>query len=100
MSEDAVTELRKELGEKAGRAGEKLHDSASREFSESYRRGNLGFGSNVTPKAFGKGSTDITTWTCVCGEVNRSNRVAKRAGVVVCWLCGTERSYGEDKDEA
>ena len=96
--EDTVTEMRKELGEKAGRAGEKPHDSASREFSESYRRGSLGFGSNVTPKSFGKGATTVQTWSCVCGEVNRSNRVAKRGGEVVCWMCGTQRAFGEDHE--
>ena len=99
MSDDnTVAEMRKELGEKAGRSGEGIHDSASREFSESYRRGNLGFGSNVAPKSFGKGAANIQTWNCVCGEVNRSNRVAKRGGEVVCWLCGTLRSFGEDHD--
>lgn len=96
--EDTVTEMRKELGEKAGRSGEAIHDSASREFSESYRRGNLGFGSNVAPPKFGKGAATITTWNCVCGEVNRSDRVAKRGGEVVCWLCGVPRSYGEDNE--
>jgi len=95
--EDTVTEMRKELGEKAGRSGEALHEGASREFTETYRRGAMGFGSNVAPRLFGKGGTnEIRYWYCVCGEENRSNRVAKKAGEVVCWLCGTPRSYGED----
>jgi hypothetical protein len=96
--EDTVTDLRRELGEKAGRDGEGLHDSASREFAESYRRGSLGFGSNVTPPKFGKGATVVQTWNCVCGYSNRSDRVARRGGDVVCWLCGVQRSYGEDND--
>jgi hypothetical protein len=98
--EDTVTEMRKELGEKAGRSGDNLHKEASREFSESYRRGFLGFGSNVAPKNFGKGAGETRTWPCVCGHINRSDRVAKRGGEVVCWICETPRSYGEDHERA
>lgn len=98
MSDDTVSEMRKELGEKAGRSGDKLHEGASKEFTESYRKGSLGFGSNVTPRKFGKGAVTLQTWNCVCGYVNRSDRVAKKAGQVVCWMCGTLRSYGEDHE--
>ena len=99
--EDTVTEMRKELGEKAGRSGENVHENASREFSESWRRGAMGFGSNTAPPKFGKGGSNVIQyWYCVCGEENRSNRVAKKAGEIVCWLCGTPRSFGEDHERS
>lgn len=99
--EDTVTEMRKELGEKAGRGGDNLHEGASREFGESYRRGAMGFGTNVAPRLFGKGGENVIQyWYCVCGEENRSNRVSKKGGQVVCWLCGTPRSYGEDHERS
>lgn len=99
--EDTVTEMRKELGERYAREGQPKHEGASREFSESYRRGAMGFGSNVAPRLFGKGGSNVIQyWYCVCGEENRSNRVAKKGGNVVCWLCGTERAFGEDHERS
>ena len=100
-SEDRVEDARRELGEKTAREGGVQHENASREFSEAYRRGAMGFGSNVAPKLFGKGGNNVVQyWYCVCGEENRSNRVAKKAGEVVCWLCGTERTFGEDHERS
>ena len=97
---DVVGEMRKELGEKAARSGDsKPHDGASQEFTEGFRKGSIGFGSNVAPRLFGKGSTkNPTLWYCVCGEENRSNRVAKKGGEVVCWRCGVPQSFGEDHE--
>lgn len=109
MSESKLTEanegqriedMRYELGRDAAQRGDQLHDNASEEFTNGYKS-YRGFGSNVTPAKFGKGATTgVTSWFCVCGHENRSNRIAKRGGEVVCWLCGVQREYSEDRDRA
>lgn len=96
--DDKVSSLRKEAGRKAAKKGEALHDTASPEFRDGYRYGALGFGSNVTPVKFGFGADRSSVWYCVCGYENKSNRVAKRGGEVVCWQCGVQQSYGEDHE--
>lgn len=100
MSDEFVSESRRELGEKTAREGGTLHRDASPEFREAFRRGSIGFGSNVTPKKFGRDTIRVSNWFCVCGYENKSNRVAKRAGEVVCWFCGIPRSYGEDHERS
>ena len=96
-NEERVTELRKELGNKAAKKGDALHDSASREFAEGYRRGALGFGGNVIPKNFGKGNGADTGWTCVCGHHNTPERRWMKGGEELCWNCGVQREYSEEK---
>lgn len=94
---DEVADMRRELGEKAAIKGDRVHEGASVEFTEAYRKRSIGFGSNVTPKNFGKGYvTLIDTWICVCGHENKESRRYMREGRVACWLCGTQREYGED----
>ena len=49
------------------------------------------FGSNVTPRKFGRGKDKLTPWTCVCGQENREY-------MVKCGLCTVERKFSEKKD--
>lgn len=98
MSDEFVSQSRYELGLKAAKDGDSIHDGASDEFREGYRRGSIGFGSNVMPKRFGADQIAATIWYCVCGYENKSTRVAKKGGEVVCWNCGVPRAYGEDHE--
>ena len=98
MSDD-IGEMRKELGEKAAISGEPMHQGASNEFKQAYKRKSLGFGSNTMPKKFGKGTIEPKTWTCVCGHVNKTNIVRKVGGIIVCWKCGVDKEYSEEKNE-
>ena len=54
MSEAEVESLRRDIGEKMGRDGEGLHEGASDSAKEGFRRGYLGFGTNVAPRNFGR----------------------------------------------
>lgn len=92
-----VENLRYEAGKDARAKGESLHDNASEEYRRGYSRGS-GLGTNVMPKKFGIGARPVGTWTCVCGHVNKNNIVAKREGNIVCWKCGVQKDYGEDRD--
>jgi hypothetical protein len=90
-NEQQVSEFRKELGEQHARDGlESAGDHSSEEFKQGYKRGEIGWGSNVTPRKFGKGGHELTPWKCVCGQDNK--RYLKR-----CWLCNQSREYSEDK---
>ena len=89
MEEQDVESLRRDIGEKMARDGESLHDNASDSVKEGYRRGTIGFGSNTTPRNFGKGRNERKPWKCVCGHDNP--RYVKR-----CMLCNTHQAYSED----
>jgi hypothetical protein len=95
-AEDSVEATRERLGYDAAKRGDPLHESASDTFKTSYK----GFGSNVVPKRFGAGGEKNPDWKCVCGNVNPGNRTKRIARREVCWLCETEREFGEDRDEA
>lgn len=82
-----IEEMRKELGEKAARNGEPLHEGASDEFKRGYRSGS--FGSNVTPPKFGRGAEIRAPWTCICGKLNPKY-------VRKCFDCGLSQNEGED----
>jgi hypothetical protein len=90
-----VENIRYELGKEARQKGESLHNEASEEFRRGWYRGRGGFGSNITPRKFGKGNTTTDTWECVCGYENVPSRKFVRAGRELCWQCGTERSYSD-----
>jgi hypothetical protein len=68
---DEVESIRKEIGEKMARDGEPLHANASESARDGFRRGAIGWGSNTTPRLFGKGGSELSDWTCVCGRLNR-----------------------------
>lgn len=89
MQEQDVESLRRDIGEKMARDGEPLHENASDSVKEGYRRGKIGFGSNTTPRNFGKGRDERTPWKCVCEHDNP--RYVKR-----CLQCGVHRAYCED----
>lgn len=99
MSEENTAEdMRYELGREYAQKGEKLHDGASEEFVRGYSS-YKGFGSNVSPRKFGKGALmRQETWTCVCGHENSSRVKRKIAGHIVCWQCGVERGLTERAD--
>lgn len=95
--EDRAEDARYELGRDYAMQGKQLHDGASEEFERgfsSYR----GFGSNVSPKKFGKGGRKPQGWTCVCGNENSARVRRKVAGREVCWQCGVERGLTEQAD--
>jgi hypothetical protein len=69
--EQFVEDLRRDIGEKMARDGEPLHDSASDSVRAGFKRGEIGWGSNTTPRLFGKGGDQRTAWTCVCGTENK-----------------------------
>jgi len=81
---DEVESLRREIGEKAARDGEALHANASESAKEGYRRGFLGFGSNIMPPKFGKGADTRQPWICVCGHENK--RYLNN-----CWMCNLSK---------
>jgi hypothetical protein len=91
--EDRVGFLREKIGYEAKKKGEPVHQNASNEFRRGYDRVSVGFGSNVTPRKFGRSSNARSDWTCVCGNVNKGwvrNLVANRE---VCGLCRQEREF-------
>lgn len=88
-----VENIRYEPGKEARQKGETLHEGASEEFRRGWYRGRGGFGSNVTPRKFGKGGSVESGWLCICGHENRSDRRFVKAGQELCWLCGTARSF-------
>ena len=95
MTESDVESLRRDIGEKMGRDGEGLHENASDSVRQGFRRGYLGFGSNVQPRNFGRTGEQRRGWDCVCGHFNRPGvrfMVAKRE---VCENCRVEREYSE-----
>lgn len=91
MEEQDVESLRRDIGEKMAREGETLHENASDSVKEGYRRGSIGFGSNVMARNFGKGREARQPWTCVCGHENP--RYVKK-----CLMCNVHQAYGEDLD--
>lgn len=78
-----VEDMRYELGRDAAAKGEPLHGTASEEFKHGYSS-HKGFGSNVTPRMFGKGREGRKPWTCLCGTENRRYRNQ-------CAMCGLSR---------
>lgn len=99
MSEEQTAEdMRYELGRDYAQQGKQLHEGASEEFARGYSS-YKGFGSNTTPKKFGKGGHQPKDWTCVCGHVNNARVRRKVAGLgEVCWACGIARSLSERAD--
>jgi hypothetical protein len=97
MKEDEVESLRRDIGEKMARDGEGLHAGASESVKAGFRRGAIGFGTNVLPRNFARTGEARTDWTCVCGYVNSGRIryvVAKRE---VCGNCRVEREFSEDR---
>ena len=79
-----VEDMRYELGRDAAAKGEPLHDGASEEYRHGYSTYRGGFGSNITPRLFGKGRFYLTDWTCICGRENK--RYLRN-----CYDCGLSR---------
>lgn len=98
MSEESevstAEDMRYELGRDYAQQGKELHDGASEEFVRGYSS-YRGFGSNVSPRKFGKGAGKAQTWTCVCGHENSSRVKRVVAGRILCWKCGVERGLTE-----
>jgi hypothetical protein len=94
MSDD-VEGLRREIGEKMALDKEPLHANASESVKKGYRAKMLGFGSNTTPRNFGKGGSKPQSWICVCGHENSGSVRKKVGGRVVCWQCGLEQGIAE-----
>lgn len=92
--EDTVEDMRYELGRDYAQQGQPLHENASEEFVRGYSS-YRGFGSNVSPKKFGKGGRKPQAWTCICGHENSAIIRRKVAGREVCWQCGVERGMTE-----
>jgi hypothetical protein len=95
MGESDVESLRRDIGEKMARDGEGLHDNASDSVRQGFRRGSIGFGTNVLPRNFARTGEARSDWTCACGHVNSGRTrfmVAKRE---VCELCRVEREYSQ-----
>lgn len=95
MDEREVESLRRDIGEKMARDGEGLHENASDSVKQGFRRGSIGFGTNVLPRNFGRTGQRRADWTCACGNVNSGGIrmvVAKRE---VCQLCRVEREYSD-----
>lgn len=96
MDEKEVESLRKDIGEKMARdKTDPLSPDASESVKQGFRRGDIGFGSNVTPKHFGRGRPQPKFWDCVCGYENPANRTKKIAQHEVCWQCEQPRSFVE-----
>lgn len=94
MSDDEkISHLREAEGRKARAAGEQLHEGASEEFSRGYTRTTVGFGSNITPRNFGRGGSASPDWLCVCGERNQGRIRYIVANREVCKSCKQERTY-------
>lgn len=93
--EDTGEDMRYELGRDYAMEGKELHDGASEEFVRGYSS-YRGFGSNVSPKKFGKGAHIPKDWTCICGHVNNARVRRRVAGLgEVCWQCGLARTTAE-----
>jgi hypothetical protein len=88
-NEQFVEDLRRDIGEKMARDGETLHENASESVKQGYRRGEIGWGSNTTPRLFGKGGNERTEWTCVCGTLNRRY-------LVQCSKCGIRKGLAQE----
>lgn len=95
MDEETRKEASREWGEKYAREGEKIDNPSgvTDEFKEGFRKGSLGFGSNVNPRNFGKGGSKPKDWDCLCGHTNRGNVRYMKAGREVCQLCGMEKEF-------
>lgn len=91
--EERIGYLREQEGRKAKLAGEKLHNGASTEFAKGYSRTVVGFGSNVTPRNFGRSGQKSPDWNCVCGATNKGWIKIRVAGREVCGICRQEREY-------
>lgn len=78
-----IEDMRYELGRDAAQKGEQLHNGASEEYRNGYSS-YKGFGSNVSPRLFGKGRDMLRDWKCVCGRSNR--RYLRR-----CYDCGLSK---------
>lgn len=92
--EDRVDDMRYELGRDAAMSGDTLHEGASEEFERGWRS-YRGFGSNVSPKKFGKGGHIPKGWTCVCGHLNPARIRLTIGGREVCWQCRIERQLAQ-----
>ena len=92
-----VENVRYELGKEARAKGQPLHEGASEEWARGYQStgGSLAFGSNVSPRKFGRGGQEQKPWECVCGHLNQPNRRVIRAGREHCWVCNIERQYSD-----
>lgn len=96
--ENSAEDMRYELGRDYAQQGQKLHDGASEEFVRGFSS-YKGFGSNVSPRKFGKGGHLPKDWTCVCGHLNNGRIRRRVAGVgEVCWQCGVGRTAAEQAD--
>lgn len=85
-------EARREWGEKLGREGEPVtNPNVSDDFKQGYRRGALGFGSNTTPRNFGRTGEAPPDWTCICGHENSGSVRIVKAKRVICAMCGIEK---------
>jgi len=91
--EERIGYLREQEGRKAKIAGDSLHDGASDEFRKGYTRTVVGFGSNVTPRNFGRTGSRNSDWNCVCGATNKGWVRIKVAGREICGTCRQERDY-------
>lgn len=91
--EDRISHLREAEGFKARKSGEHLHEGASKDFEKGFSRVSVGFGSNVTPRNFGRTGQSSADWTCVCGNVNKGWVKYRLAGREVCGLCKQERTF-------
>lgn len=100
MDEKEVESLRRDIGEKMARDGEGLHENASESVRAGFRRGAIGFGTNVLPRNFGRTGEARRDWTCVCGHVNSGRLRYMVARREVCANCRVEREFCEDHDNA
>ena len=91
--EERISYLRESEGFKANKAGLPLHEGASKEFEKGYKRTTISFGTNVTPRNFGRGRGGPSDWNCVCGNINRGRIRHMLAGREICGLCRQERQF-------
>lgn len=92
-TEQYVEDLRRDIGEKMARDGEDLHENASESVKAGFKRGAIGWGSNTTPRLFGKGGGDTRLdWTCVCGRLNK--RYLNR-----CFDCNLQRGVAQEAND-
>jgi hypothetical protein len=93
------SQARREWGEKMGREGEPVtNPNVSEDFKAGYRKGSFGFGSNVSPKNFGRTGDPPPDWECpFCHHENKGTVRHMRAKRLVCSKCGIEKGYGEDQ---